>query len=585
MPITTCTVSGNVQDLLGQDVSGVTISVSSIKPFFHSGTMISGQIAQTSTDANGDWSLAVVETETLGLRLSFTFEYSNGNSGKKKQSYAVIVPDDATANFSSLISASTGPATISTFPAELVSVVPTGNLVATNAQTALVELQTDIDAINTLADGKIYMGNASNAATEVTVSGDITLSNAGVAAISSGVIVNADVNASAAIDVSKLAALTASRAVQSDASGLLTHSAVTSTELGYVSGVTSAIQTQLNAKQSTTLADGNILVGNVSNVATSVTPTGDVTISNAGVTAIASGVIVNDDINASAAIDRSKMANGTADHVVINSGAGALSSEAQLATSRGGTGQNLSASTGALSVASGTVSAGILTTANGGTGQNLSAASGAISVSAGTVSAGTLSVGNGGTGATSLTANNVLLGNGTSAIQVVAPGTSGNVLTSNGTTWQSTTPSGGTAVGAVYKTNAGQVIADNTTSIIDFEDSVYDTNSAVTTGASWKFTAPSTGKYHVSCSIKFQQGNFGGANVKLMLYKNNSLYLYIGGFDPPNASLHNYVRGMCDVELAATDYIDVRVLQNSTVNMTLDTTAEYNHIDIHKIGN
>jgi len=46
----------------------------------------------------------------------------------------------------------------------------------------------------------------------------------------------------------------------------------------------------------------------------------------------------------------------------------------------------------------------------------------------------------GGTGSTSLTANNVLLGNGTSALQVVAPGTSGNVLTSNGTTWQSTTP-------------------------------------------------------------------------------------------------------------------------------------------------
>ena len=53
---------------------------------------------------------------------------------------------------------------------------------------------------------------------------------------------------------------------------------------------------------------------------------------------------------------------------------------------------------------------------------------------------GTLPVANGGTGATSMTANNVILGNGTSAVQVVAPSTSGNVLTSNGTTWQSTTP-------------------------------------------------------------------------------------------------------------------------------------------------
>lgn len=53
---------------------------------------------------------------------------------------------------------------------------------------------------------------------------------------------------------------------------------------------------------------------------------------------------------------------------------------------------------------------------------------------------GTLGVANGGTGAATLTANNVLLGNGTSALQAVAPGTSGNVLTSNGTTWVSSVP-------------------------------------------------------------------------------------------------------------------------------------------------
>ena len=56
---------------------------------------------------------------------------------------------------------------------------------------------------------------------------------------------------------------------------------------------------------------------------------------------------------------------------------------------------------------------------------------------------GTLPVANGGTGATTLTANNVLLGNGTSAPLAVAPSTSGNVLTSNGTTWESIAPAGG----------------------------------------------------------------------------------------------------------------------------------------------
>jgi hypothetical protein len=63
-----------------------------------------------------------------------------------------------------------------------------------------------------------------------------------------GAIVNADVNASAAIAVSKLAATTANKALASDASGFISPSATTDTELGYVAGVTSAIQTQINAK-------------------------------------------------------------------------------------------------------------------------------------------------------------------------------------------------------------------------------------------------------------------------------------------------------------------------------------------------
>jgi len=56
------------------------------------------------------------------------------------------------------------------------------------------------------------------------------------------------------------------------------------------------------------------------------------------------------------------------------------------------------------------------------------------------VSTGTLGVDQGGTGLTTLTANNVILGNGTSTPSFVAPSTAGNVLVSNGTTWTSAAP-------------------------------------------------------------------------------------------------------------------------------------------------
>jgi hypothetical protein len=49
----------------------------------------------------------------------------------------------------------------------------------------------------------------------------------------------------------------------------------------------------------------------------------------------------------------------------------------------------------------------------------------------------------GGTGATTLTAENVVIGNGTSSVKFVAPGTTGNVLTSNGTAWTSAAAAAG----------------------------------------------------------------------------------------------------------------------------------------------
>jgi len=66
--------------------------------------------------------------------------------------------------------------------------------------------------------------------------------------------------------------------------------------------------------------------------------------------------------------------------------------------------------------------------------------------------ANTVTVAQGGTSLSTLTANNVILGNGTSAPLFVAPSTLGNVLTSNGTTWQSTAP-------AASGVTAGKAIA------------------------------------------------------------------------------------------------------------------------------
>ena len=97
--------------------------------------------------------------------------------------------------------------------------------------------------------------------------------------------------------------------------------------------------------------------------------------------------------------------------------------------------------------------------------QELDAAQAAVDITGGTIdgvaiTGGTviglatdLSVADGGTGASTFTANSVVLGNGTSSLagNMVAPGTSGNLLTSDGTTWQSTTPAQTLGVGQTWK--------------------------------------------------------------------------------------------------------------------------------------
>jgi len=153
------------------------------------------------------------------------------------------------------------------------------------------ELGTDV-----LTNAHIYVGNVSNVAADVPMTGDVAITNTGATSVNNvqnGVITNVMVNSAAAIAYSKLnlsssivngdvataaaiaysklnlsssivngdvataaaiahnkmAALSASIVPVTDASGFLTSSSITATTLGFLDA-TSSIQTQLNGKVS-----------------------------------------------------------------------------------------------------------------------------------------------------------------------------------------------------------------------------------------------------------------------------------------------------------------------------------------------
>ena len=245
-------------------------------------------------DSNGDFSAGTINatainTTTLDLT---NLEVTN------------IKAKDGTASIA--IADSTGVATITAAP--ILSALTASQAVFTNASKALVSnaitgtgnvvmsasptLTGTANVANLTASGTItgaLTGNADTAtklssARTFAVTGDVTgsvssdlTSGASIAtSIAAGVIVNADINASAAIDFSKLASL----------------------------------------------PSANLLVGSSGNVPTARAITGDVTISNTGVTAIASGVIVDADISATAEIAVSKLADGAARQLLQTDAAG-----------------------------------------------------------------------------------------------------------------------------------------------------------------------------------------------------------------------------------------------------------------------
>lgn len=124
----------------------------------------------------------------------------------------------------------------------------------------------------------------------------------------------------------------------------------------------------------------------------------------------------------------------------------------------------------------------------------------------------------GGTGLTTLTANNVILGNGTSNVQFVAPGTSGNLLTSNGTTWTSATPAAGSStlvlLGSATASNSAALIFTSlmSSSYDQYMFVVESINPASTSNLQMAVSSDNGSTYDTSTSASWSSSEWNAGN-------------------------------------------------------------------------
>jgi hypothetical protein len=203
------------------------------------------------------------------------------------------------------------------------------------------------------------------------------------------------------------------------------------------------------------------------------------------------------------------------------------------------------------------------------------------------VSSGTLGVDQGGTGLTTLTANSVLIGNGTSSPTFVAAGASGNVLVSNGTTWISSTPLGtpiyARVTGSNFTTSSrsltnitGLSIALEVSSVYEFEAALQVRSAdadGTNYGINYSGTAPTSVDGQVSGFVDLG-GNEGHAQFRRLSGNNTvpvgtssgTTFMEENGVD---GAIH--IRGIIVTPAGTAGNLTVRTLQYDTGSTTVYT--------------
>ena len=135
--------------------------------------------------------------------------------------------------------------------------------------------------------------------------------------------------------------------------------------------------------------------------------------------------------------------------------------------------------------------------------------------------------------------------------------------------------SGPSAIAATESVNARYRISSNktTSAQVDYDTKITDSHGAVTTGASWKFTAPIQGPYRVSVTTLVTVA----VGDTLAIFKNGSQDVGLTTLNSTNVG-----NGSQTVFLNAGEYLDIRPGGTSTT-FNSATSGSFNQISIERV--
>ena len=143
------------------------------------------------------------------------------------------------------------------------------------------------------------------------------------------------------------------------------------------------------------------------------------------------------------------------------------------------------------------------------------------------------------------------------------------------------------SISARYTSTAANNLVTDT--IVDFATKDWDSHGAVTTGASWKFTAPISGEYQINVNYFLSAATAAAIGNFVGMYTSKNagagLNFLAGDYVRTTSSVTKTFRGSVKIKLLASETISLLGYNDTGQTHAAQTTAGMNYIEINRVGN